>query len=88
MGSWKKVIVLASLLLMMGPQLTWATISPGAGQQKPSMGQIGEDRLLGDMITGDGFFQSDSGIRWAGSTFYYQMLALSRWVSWLSGWTR
>ena len=88
MRSWKKVIVLATLLMMIGPQVALATIGPGYAEQKPTAGQLGENTMVGDMVSGEHLFETRGRVRWFGNLFYYQILALYSWISWLNSWTR
>jgi hypothetical protein len=88
MRSWRRIVVLATLLVMIVPQLALATVSPGMEEQNPVSGRIGENNFQGDAVFGHHLFDPTGRARSFGSLFYYQMLALARWVSWLSGWTR
>ncbi len=88
MWSWKMAIALATLMVMIVPQLAFATVSPGTIEQKPSAGRTGDGGMQGDAVSGDRLFETTGPLRSFGSLFYYQILAFARWVSWLSGWTR
>ena len=88
MWSWRKAIALATLLVMIVPQLALATVSPGMEEQKPESRRIGDGGMQGDAVSGYHLFETRGHARSFGNLFYYQILALARWVAWLSGWTR